>query len=804
MSTRQLKRNISNDPQNDPTFKKPKTRKNPLQSKFPSHFYETPHPTSQSQSEVYKLPSSVGEPVSPSDFSPIPKKTVRKTSSTNLKENAGKSPFGKERFNKKKYGKSKNQKAISRALESPFIPSSPVAGGGPDEELFKKSMNQHVLSSTGHDPNVPAHTAQIPARIHVSPFKSRRPSAPTPPRKSDWDFVQTNNGSAVDLGLGDTTVSGQAQNFNDQEGVGFGFPRSSNRSIDFNRPPSQLSLYDYNRSATYDDPPREEQEGFFAGIRDESTPFKLPSFFDSQAQARGAGVLGALPLTSRQLREVSDTDTDSDSCGWDSDEQENMRSKTGSDSIFQSLKLASRTRARSSDGSGYVTPSAEDSEDDEDTQRSPWIEDSLISAPNTRDWRAMPLRRGYMRDVQGEKDVEMADGDVPESLLQGISHSLNLGGEAGLAKKSESPSNSRPAGSLQLPSLTRPEGPPATILRTRSLGDNEDLPSNTVAVDVTTAHNTTSQPPPSYARRTRSGTVVASATSIPALAPALPVLSSVFRRTRSGTVVSGKVDTLTGTKDASANSIVPVSSNIPPRRTRSGTVVLQMNTAAPSDRDMAVTSASVGGTGTAFGSRRSRSGSIQVAPSLSSVGEAGDSALRPPPPTVLPTRRSRSGSIAALANTVGAKLASLPLPGTGMLGRTRSGTVVRAPTLPPVENPLVLEHGDVEMELVDAGAGGRGDEEGSNVEGSGSVPGSSPDPLDCLPNISANCPRRTGAEEGGTSSRPRLEGLRSRKAAGRGMGKAKPRSMSINAMDVDGDGRSSEDELLLKPGDRFS
>ena len=420
-------------------------RAQPLRSKFPSHSYETPHPTSQSQSEVYKLPSSAGEPISPSDFSPIPTKTFGNISSTDLKENAGRSLFAREKFNKKKYGKNRSQRGPSRALESPFIPSFPASGDVDADDELNENANTRVLSDTYCENLLGLSSGnQIPTRIPESPIKSRRPSAPTPPRISEWRFTQNNNASSVDLRLGDASGGGLAQSFSEQEKGGFGFQRDPKYSIDFNRPPSQLSLYDYNGSLTYNSsPPQEDQDSFSTGIRNESTPFKHPSLFNPpgnpQAQVGAAPrlVLGGSALStliplSREMRDVvSDTDTDSDSCSWDSDEdmdQSSARSGIPGDSTFQSLKLASRTRARSSDGSGYVTPSAEDSEDDEnDRPRSPWVEDSLISAPDTRDWRALPRKDGYMRDMKAQRDIEMADEEDPESSLGSIFDSLIIG-----------------------------------------------------------------------------------------------------------------------------------------------------------------------------------------------------------------------------------------------------------------------------------------------------------------------------------------------------------------------------------------
>ncbi|KAI3619861.1 hypothetical protein WG66_002746 [Moniliophthora roreri] len=580
-TTTRLKRNISTEPQNDSALKKPKIRnKNAL------HAYETPHPTMQSQSEVYKLPSSVGSHVSPSDFSPILKPS-RKATSTNLKENstvAG-SSFTRDRFTQKRYGKNRTRSRVRpAALESPFCSANP-------------SPEQVSASAIQSD---------SPTLASESPQKTRRPSAPTPPRLSDWKYNPSNTVSAVDLpALKHPKAQPKAP---DSLSI---FHRSPSHTIDFNRPPSQLSLYDYNRSTTYEPSlslPSNNEE-FSRNIQSSSTPFKLSFPFRSP---------GGKLYSSRAA--VSDTDTDSDSCGWDSGSD---RMDTASDSIFRSLRLAARNRT------GYTTPSPEHSEDEERTRpRSPWIEDSLISAPNSMEWQAPPRSAAYMRDVEMTDNVAAR---LDSLMISGAS-------DEGKNKKRS-----------RLPPLEDTEPVQATILRTRSLGDS-DMPQPT-------------------ARRTRSGTIIA-APGIPSLAPALPVISNPFRRTRSGTVVSGKVNETGATGSATGT-----------RRTRSGTVVANATQEALStvdERERQGSSISIPG----FGSRK-RSGSV-----LAPVGKNAIPA--PIPASTSTSRRSRSGSIAALANSVGAKLASIPLPGAGMMHRARSGTVIRlpatAPTPPPEED----------------------------------------------------------------------------------------------------------------------
>jgi hypothetical protein len=410
MTTRQmLKRNISTEPQNDTAFKKPKVRK-PLQDQA-KYAYETPHPTAQSQSEVYKLPSSVGPNVSPSDFSPIPRPSNprRGISSTNLKENTTTvSPFTKERFSQKKYGK--NRTRARAALESPF-------------ESANVSPANSPASKPAEQTDSPTLTEHFP--IDSLP-KPRRPSAPTPPRFSDWNYNPSNTVSAVDLPALKNQNSFAQANADDEPHDSI-FSRSPSHAIDFNRPPSQLSLYDYNRTIAYDsfvDAPMESfgssNDDFSRNIAAASTPFKLslpPKSFRSPG--------GKLYSSYNSRLAVSDTDTDSDPCNWDSDD-----GTTTNDSIFRSLKLVSRSRARS--GSGFTTPSPEESEDEEMShyqERSTWVEDSLISAPNTMEWKIRSRNARSDAFVHRDPDVDMAidEKEGVQGRLEGMFDNLMIG-----------------------------------------------------------------------------------------------------------------------------------------------------------------------------------------------------------------------------------------------------------------------------------------------------------------------------------------------------------------------------------------
>lgn len=171
-------------------------------------------------------------------------------------------------------------------------------------------------------------------------------------------------------------------------------------------------------------------------------------------------------------------------------------------------------------------------------------------------------------------------------------------------------------------------------LRTRSL-DAALASSSELGHDATRP----AAPVTSVGRRTRSGTIIpgtssAELTAVSNAPPALP------RRTRSGTVVPGNVGAF---GPALTNNDEPAAPSLPIRRNRSGTVVSNPMGLAPSLPIKSGASSSVAG---------------------STVGTA----LR---------TRIRSGSI-----VVGNTLANLPSQAAGMMRRTRSGTVVHAPSAP--------------------------------------------------------------------------------------------------------------------------
>ncbi|KAF7318379.1 hypothetical protein HMN09_00347000 [Mycena chlorophos] len=172
-------------------------------------FFETPHPSVLTEAQKFKLNSS--RPSDPDQISPFPnaRSMPTRTSSRNKKENAA-----------RRSGASKKTKF----LDSPFNSRPGSATVSPQKMVVaspQKTSFKRTLSDTRFNPNVAAQSASMansPAYTH-SPIRARRPSAPSPPR----DTFLAN----LDIELQHALANP------------FFFPTD----VDFNRPPSSLSMY---------------------------------------------------------------------------------------------------------------------------------------------------------------------------------------------------------------------------------------------------------------------------------------------------------------------------------------------------------------------------------------------------------------------------------------------------------------------------------------------------------------------------------------------------------------------------------
>ncbi|KAJ7154558.1 hypothetical protein C8R46DRAFT_1297036 [Mycena filopes] len=208
--------------------------------------YETPHPSILTEEQKFRLNSSRGLPVHPDQFSPLPvsRRIVSRTGSRNLKENASLRAQKKSKSLASPFN-SRPGSAASSPQKSQQTRLSPASTQHSTQKLFKRT-----LSDTNYNPNIPqsASTTNSPTHAH-SPLRARRPSAPSPPRPNNW--------------LPKDTVPGSFD-FNFHSGIAspFFLPSATN-DIDFNRPPSSLSVYgDYG----------DTESQFFDEVQGVSTP----------------------------------------------------------------------------------------------------------------------------------------------------------------------------------------------------------------------------------------------------------------------------------------------------------------------------------------------------------------------------------------------------------------------------------------------------------------------------------------------------------------------------------------------------
>lgn len=221
---------------------------------------ETPHPTLESSALVYALPSSVGRYETPRDFSPVP----IVSSSRRLKENRAKPPkrtYGK--YGKKSTG---DLRKAAAALESPFG-SSPETEGG-EQMNFGGALPVGNRAKTQLALGGPLSTLPLPALTSApsSPQQRpavRRPSFDAPPPQITFDIF------------------------------------TPSRDVDFNRPPSQLSLYDYN-ARTFD----ADLPALF-----QSTPKHPDQDYDTESDSDDDSKLGYFAGTDRGY-ETPDMDDD--------------------------------------------------------------------------------------------------------------------------------------------------------------------------------------------------------------------------------------------------------------------------------------------------------------------------------------------------------------------------------------------------------------------------------------------------------------------------------------------------------------
>lgn len=312
-----LKRNSSSE--SSSPLKKLKL---PLPAEYP---YETP--PNCLPGAGYQLPSSVGLHESPKDFSPVP---ALKTSSIGSKEN----------IRAKKTYKSRKK---SRQLASPFNSGPNSAESSPKKPIQTRSRLQRRTLSDKTRKNIP-----------IAQSVTNSPSSLTKTRPSDLRSAQS---SPVFTKLD--------------------FLEHPPISVDFNRPPSQLSLYDYNHNVSFNafldaiNPDQIDPSSLLADIQGTSTPWRAHRHAMSSPDSSPLAI---------DFDSVIDTSA-----------------------------------------AGYATPVHSDDEIDQTItgQRSPWISDSLISPPKSLEWNIPPVRPNSRQD-----DIEMVDPPVSEETLKEVFKTL--------------------------------------------------------------------------------------------------------------------------------------------------------------------------------------------------------------------------------------------------------------------------------------------------------------------------------------------------------------------------------------------
>ncbi|KAJ7288915.1 hypothetical protein C8J57DRAFT_1643227 [Mycena rebaudengoi] len=282
--------------------------------------YETPHPSALTEEQKFKLNSSKGLPMHPDQFSlPVGRRVSSRTASGNLKENVARPSRNKDKFLDSPFNSRPNSAASSPRKRPLAIPPRFLTNSA-DPTL------RRTLSDTNYNPNIPqsASTNTSPTHSH-SPTRIRRRSAPSPPRPGTWIPTETNVGS-FDF------------NFHSAPMNPF-LLRSSMNEIDFNRPPSSLSIYGDSESK------------FFNEALGISAPALL-----KHAYSLGSALV--------------DNEDGDDECG----QPDLTMTPDAMDVDAPSSPGMKPTRMR---------------------ERSPWLSDSIISPPVLQEWNRPPQERAY-------------------------------------------------------------------------------------------------------------------------------------------------------------------------------------------------------------------------------------------------------------------------------------------------------------------------------------------------------------------------------------------------------------------------
>ncbi|KAL1742123.1 hypothetical protein HDZ31DRAFT_66270 [Schizophyllum fasciatum] len=225
-----------------------------------SDMYTTPHPSILADSVKFKLQSSKGNTVTPERFSPAPtaRRVLSRASSANLKENQStrRSRSRRDSILDSPFSSRPASRNVSpdKGGKVPLAPKLSLATSLPRD--FERSQSDTASKLGSKKALISQSTTASPSHAsgQTSLHQARRPSAPEPPRPS------FGNTSLTSLDL-PSAFPAPLDHFGFEYGFGLGFsdpetlplfqPRDI--EIDFNRPPSQLSIYglDYDSDDDY-------------------------------------------------------------------------------------------------------------------------------------------------------------------------------------------------------------------------------------------------------------------------------------------------------------------------------------------------------------------------------------------------------------------------------------------------------------------------------------------------------------------------------------------------------------------------
>ncbi|KAL1710837.1 hypothetical protein EV121DRAFT_192174 [Schizophyllum commune] len=342
-----------------------------------SDAYTTPHPSILADSVKFKLKSSRGNAVTPDYFSPAPpaRRALSRASSANLKENQSTTRRSRSRRDSILDSPFSSRPA-SRNTSPSKIPLAPKLSLGPS---LSRSQPENASKPRPKKSLISQSTTTSPSRQDASSH-IRRPSAPEPPRPSfanaslsSLDLPSAFPASLDHLGF----EYGFGLGFSDPETLPLFQPRDI--EIDFNRPPSQLSIYGLDYDS--DDEFRPPGDG--------------PQAVSTPAMTRTEHVFGGRLSALQNYRPSSPSAASSDDTIM-----------SPSHGLAKSQSVPNLHAQNQPNFSMYQSPAY-------NQQSRQWSDDSLLSPPKFSDYGNRD-EDPFARDAPMTNDVPMIDDEDEE------------------------------------------------------------------------------------------------------------------------------------------------------------------------------------------------------------------------------------------------------------------------------------------------------------------------------------------------------------------------------------------------------